>query len=36
VSVQGSIDDDRLHRSVEDVLEGGRDAFELRRRRYGF
>ncbi len=32
----GSIDSDSIRDLVEEVLEGGRDAFEKRRRKYGF
>lgn len=32
----GSIDDPKVRRLVEEVLEGGRNAFELRRLKYGF
>ncbi len=32
----GSIDDPKVRRLVEEVLEGGRTAFELRRLKYGF
>ena len=32
----GSIDSHPIRELVEDVLEGGRDAFETRRRKYGF
>ncbi|MCY4170330.1 MAG: PHP domain-containing protein [Bacteroidetes bacterium] len=32
----GSIDSDSIRDLVEDILEGGRDAFENRRRKYGF
>ncbi|MBS0204757.1 MAG: phosphoesterase [Planctomycetes bacterium] len=32
----GSIDDPNVRRLVEEVLEGGRTAFELRRLKYGF
>ena len=32
----GSIDAPKVRRVVEELLEGGRDAFERRRRRYGF
>lgn len=32
----GSIDAPEVRRVVEELLEGGRDAFERRRRRYGF
>ena len=32
----GSIDVPEVRRTIEELLEGGRDAFERRRRRYGF
>jgi len=32
----GSIDSEAVRILVEEILEGGRDAFELRRRKYGF
>ncbi len=32
----GSIDSDTVRELIEEVLEGGRDAFETRRRKYGF
>ena len=32
----GSIDSDTVRRLVEELLEGGQDAFERRRRKYGF
>lgn len=32
----GSIDDQPVRELVEEILEGGRDAFERRRRKYGF
>ena len=32
----GSIDDRQVRELVEEILEGGKDAFERRRRRYGF
>ena len=32
----GSIDDATVQELVEELLEGGRDAFETRRRKYGF
>lgn len=32
----GSIDSDSVRRLVEELLEGGEDAFERRRRKYGF
>ena len=36
VVARGSIDDKRLHGPLEDVLEGGREAFERRKEKYGF
>lgn len=36
VAARGSIDDAPLHGPVEDVLEGGREAFERRKEKYGF
>jgi PHP family Zn ribbon phosphoesterase len=36
VLTQGSIDDKELHGPLEDVLEGGREAFEKRKDKYGF
>lgn len=33
---RGSIDEPEVRRQVEEILEGGRDAFETRRRKYGF
>lgn len=36
VAHRGSIDDDTLHGPLEDVLEGGREAFERRKEKYGF
>src|SRR5690606_17030114 len=32
----GSIDESSVRRLVEDVLEGGREAFQLRRLKYGY
>jgi len=32
----GSIDDDLVRLNVEEILEGGKDAFEIRRAKYGF
>jgi hypothetical protein len=32
----GSIDSRAVRKFVEEVLEGGRRAFELRRKKYGF
>ena len=32
----GSIDDENVRLNVEEILEGGRDAFETRRAKYGF
>ena len=32
----GSIDAPTVRELVEDILEGGKDAFETRRRKYGF
>ena len=32
----GSIDSRMVRELVEEILEGGRDAFETRRRKYGF
>jgi hypothetical protein len=32
----GSIDDDPVRELVEEILEGGKEAFERRRRKYGF
>jgi len=32
----GSIDDENVRLNVEEILEGGRDAFEIRRAKYGF
>lgn len=32
----GSIDDERVRELIEDLLEGGKDAFETRRHKYGF
>jgi len=32
----GSIDDPPVRALVEELLEGGRDAFEKRRRKYGY
>jgi len=36
VAQRGSIDDADLHGPLEDVLEGGREAFERRKQKYGF
>ena len=36
IVARGSIDDAELHGPVEDVLEGGPEAFQLRRDKYGF
>ncbi len=36
VAQRGSIDDDDLHGPLEDVVEGGREAFERRKQKYGF
>jgi len=36
VSARGSIDDAELRGPLEDVLEGGREAFERRKEKYGF
>lgn len=33
---RGSIDSQPVRELVEEILEGGRDAFEIRRRKYGF
>lgn len=33
---RGSIDSQEVRELVEEILEGGKDAFELRRRKYGF
>lgn len=35
-AARGSIDDAELHGPLEDVLEGGREAFERRKEKYGF
>jgi hypothetical protein len=32
----GSIDSRSVREFVEEILEGGKDAFEMRRRKYGF
>jgi len=32
----GSIDDEQVRELIEDLLEGGKDAFETRRHKYGF
>jgi hypothetical protein len=32
----GSIDSESVREFVEEILEGGREAFEMRRRKYGF
>jgi hypothetical protein len=32
----GSIDAPAVRELIEDILEGGKDAFETRRRKYGF
>lgn len=32
----GSIDEEKVREVVEEILEGGREAFETRRRKYGF
>ena len=32
----GSIDDKSVRKPVETILEGGREAFELRKEKYGF
>ena len=32
----GSIDSKAVRQLVEEVLEGGKDAFEMRRLKYGF
>lgn len=32
----GSIDDEQVRELIEDLLEGGKDAFETRRNKYGF
>lgn len=36
VEWMGSIDDEKVRLNVEQILEGGRDAFEIRRAKYGF
>jgi len=36
VAAQGSIDDDLVRASIADVMEGGREAFQLRRDKYSF
>ena len=36
VEWMGSIDDENVRLNVEEILEGGRDAFETRRAKYGF
>lgn len=36
VAARGSIDDGGLHGALEDVLEGGREAFQRRKEKYGF
>jgi len=36
VEYMGSIDSHPVQELVEEVLEGGREAFEIRRRKYGF
>jgi ABC-type lipoprotein export system ATPase subunit len=36
VDKEGSIDDERIHGPLEAVLEGGREAFQLRKEKYGF
>lgn len=33
---EGSIDSARVRELVEEILEGGREAFEMRRLKYGF
>ena len=33
---EGAIDSPGVSRLVKDVLEGGKEAFEMRRRKYGF
>jgi hypothetical protein len=33
---EGSIDSIRVRELVEEILEGGREAFEMRRLKYGF
>jgi hypothetical protein len=33
---RGALDQHSVRRLVEEILEGGREAFELRRRKYGF
>lgn len=35
-AVEGSIDSARVRELVEEILEGGREAFEMRRLKYGF
>jgi hypothetical protein len=36
VALGGSIDSARVRELVEEILEGGREAFEMRRLKYGF
>ncbi|GFP40573.1 hypothetical protein HKBW3S47_02270, partial [Candidatus Hakubella thermalkaliphila] len=36
VEWMGSIDDKNVRLNVEEILEGGREAFEIRRAKYGF
>jgi hypothetical protein len=36
VERMGSIDDDKVRLNVEEILEGGKEAFEIRRAKYGF
>lgn len=33
---EGSIDSGKVRELVEEILEGGREAFEMRRLKYGF
>jgi ABC-type lipoprotein export system ATPase subunit len=36
IAASGSLDTPQVHQLVEEVLEGGREAFEMRRAKYGF
>ncbi|ADG81944.1 TrlF family AAA-like ATPase [Thermincola potens] len=36
VSITGSIDDNQIKEPVEQILEGGKQAFQLRKQKYGF
>lgn len=36
VELMGSIDDKNVRLNVEEILEGGKEAFEIRREKYGF